>query len=75
MKGIYRQSPIFSSVTDMTERMGMFQFVEFKTWERIIKNKIKTSILDHIYAKDSSTINIFSIFLGHPVTIFTATAP
>ena len=31
--------------------------MEFNTWERIIQNKIKTSILDHNYAKDSSTIN------------------
>ena len=44
----YLQKDLFELLNEMTDRLGLFQFVEFNTWERVVQNLIKTSILDHI---------------------------
>ena len=54
----YHCKDLFDLLNEMTERLGLFQFIEFDTWERVVQNTIKSSILDHIYAKDSNSINI-----------------
>ena len=44
----YLRKDLCEPLNEMTDRLGLFQFVEFNTWERVVQNLIKTSILDHI---------------------------
>ena len=53
----YRHKNLFELQNETFEQLNLYQQVNFPTWQRIINNEKKESILDHIYVQDPTFIN------------------
>ena len=57
----YSHRRYFESLNNTFEPHNLVQVIEFETWTRIVNNVIKSSIIDHVYLKDpTSIINLSS---------------
>jgi hypothetical protein len=58
----YRYKNLFNIQNAIFDNHHLIQIVEFHTWQRVINNVIRKSILDHVYVKDPThVINLYSI--------------
>ena len=53
----YRNHRLFSELNEFMERLKLTQVVNFETWERVVENIVRTSILDHINTADPESIS------------------
>ena len=53
----YHNHGLFSKLRDIFDPMGLEQQISFPTWERLVNNVLKNSILDHLYVKDCMLIS------------------
>ena len=53
----YTNHAMFNTLLETFEPLGLQQLINFPTWERLINNELKSSILDHIYVKDCTLIS------------------
>ena len=52
----YAQRNFFEILNEIFDNHGLQQLINFPTWERLVGNVIKQSVLDHIYVKDYTLI-------------------
>ena len=58
----YRYKNLFNIQNAIFDNHHLIQIVEFHTWQRVINNVIRKSILDHVYVKDPTHVfNLYSI--------------
>ena len=58
----YRYKNLFNIQNAIFDNHHLIQIVEFHTWQRVINNVIRKSILDHVYVKDPThVLNLYSI--------------
>ena len=58
----YRYKNLFDIQNAIFDNHHLIQIIEFPTWQRVINNVLKQSILDHVYVKDPTHVfNIYSI--------------
>ena len=58
----YRYKNLFNIQNAIFDNHLLIQIVEFHTWQRVINNVIRKSILDHVYVKDPTHVfNLYSI--------------
>ena len=48
----YRYKNLFDIQNAIFDNHHLIQIIEFPTWQRVINNVLKQSILDHVYVKD-----------------------
>ena len=53
----YPHKLLYHELTALTERLDLFQIVDFPTWSRTINNVTKQSTLDHIYTNSNHLVN------------------
>ena len=53
----YPHKLLYLDLTAMTDRLELFQIVDFPTWSRTINNVVKQSTLDHVYTNSNHLIN------------------
>ena len=51
---------MFDLLIETFDPIGLQQLISFPTWERHVLNVVKSSILDHLYVKDSTLISNIS---------------
>ena len=73
----YRYRNLFEIQNAIFDNHHLIQIIEFSTWQRVINNVLKQSILDHVYVKDPTLVfNIYSIdpLIGdHKLVVFEVT--
>ena len=52
----YQHKHLFSLQNELFDDLNLIQLVTFPTWQRIINNVKKESILDHVYTKDPTIV-------------------
>ena len=52
----YTNKNLFEILNSTFDDLNLYQLVEFPTWQRIVNNVKKESILDHIYVQDPTII-------------------
>ena len=52
----YSHAAYYNELNSTINSYGLVQLVTFNTWERIVNNTLKQSILDHIYVNDSTIV-------------------
>ena len=52
----YRYKNLFEIQNQIFEQLNLIQIIQFKTWQRIVLNTIRESVLDHVYVNDPSYI-------------------
>ena len=58
----YRYKNLFNIQNAIFDNHHLIQIIEFHTWQRVINNVIRKSILDHVYVKDPTHVfNLYSI--------------
>ena len=53
----YQNHAMFDFLLDKFDPLGLVQLIDFPTWERIVNNEIKNSVLDHLYVRDCTLIS------------------
>ena len=53
----YAHSNYFDDIDETFSQYGFLQLIDFITWSRHINNVLKTSILDHLYVMDATTVS------------------
>ena len=59
----YRNHKLFTELNETMDRIRLVQLVDFMTWQRVVENVQKESILDHLYTSDPEVIT--STFRNH----------
>ena len=52
----YRYKNLFEIQNASFDELNLIQIIEFPTWQRIINNVLKESVLDHVYVQDPTII-------------------
>ena len=52
----YRYKNLFKMQNAAFDELNLIQIIEFPTWQRVINNVLKESILDHVYVQDPTII-------------------
>ena len=53
----YRCKLLYNELNYVSNPLNLIHSINFSTWQRVINNETKTSILDHIYVKNPLIIN------------------
>ena len=56
----YRYKNLFEIQNASFDELNLIQIIEFPTWQRIINNVLKESVLDHVYVQDPTIITKIS---------------
>ena len=60
--GINSTHNFFEDFDDALSNFGLEQLIDFVTWSRLVNNVYKSSVLDHVYVNDGTSVtNIQSI--------------
>ena len=74
----YRFKQLFELEAEFFESLQLIQVVDFTTWQRIVNNTLKESILDHVYVKDPNHIsnlkNVSPLIGDHKLLTFNIAA-
>ena len=54
---------LFENLNALCEHLNLIQIVNFPTWQRVVNNVLKESILDHIYVKNPFIIENISAII------------
>ena len=57
----YRFKQLFELEAEFFEPLKLIQVVYFTTWQRIVNNSLKESVLDHVYVRDPNHISNLKI--------------
>ena len=57
----YTQRRLFEDFEEILGQHQLIQLVKEPTWERMIENRVKSSVLDHIYCTDESNVENLTI--------------
>ena len=52
----YRYKNLFEIQNVIFDELNLIQMIEFPTWQRVINNVLKESVLDHVYVQDTTII-------------------
>ena len=52
----YRYKNLFEIQNASFDELNLIQIIEFPTWQRIINNVLKESVLDHVYVQDPTIV-------------------
>ena len=70
----YQHKHLFSLQNELFDELNLIQLVTFPTWQRIINNVKKESILDHVYTQDPTivkSIDSYTPLIGdHKLLVF-----
>ena len=58
----YPYKNLFLDFDETLSDFGLIQLVKFTTWSRLVNHTLKSSILDHIYTSDSTTVDSVTSF-------------
>ena len=53
----YSHKHYFEALNNHFDRHNLIQIIDFDTWSRVVNNIPKTSIIDHVYLKDPTSVN------------------
>ena len=56
----YPRKDLFEELDNVFDPLNLIQLINFPTWQRIINNELRESILDHIYVNNPLIINQLS---------------
>jgi hypothetical protein len=52
----YQNRHLFNLLIEAFDPLGLYQLIDFPTWERVTINGVKCSILDHLYVRDCTLV-------------------
>ena len=53
----FRRKILFDKLNSTCDQFNLIQLINEATWQRVINNSLKESILDHLYVTDPNYIN------------------
>ena len=53
----YGRRGLFEDFDDALSNFGLEQLIDFVTWSRLVNNVYKTSLLDHVYVTDGTSVS------------------
>ena len=56
----YRLAGLFGDFDEILGEHQLLQMVEFSTWSRVVADNLRSSILDHVYVQDPTTVSHLS---------------
>ena len=58
----YRNHHLYEILNESFDTLNLLQLINFPTWSRLINNSLKSSILDHVYARDPTEVTNITNF-------------
>ena len=61
----YSHKSYYDELHSVFDPLGLEQLVDFETWRRVVNGVMKTSILDHVYTDDITSVRDLKASTAH----------